>query len=93
MPKPTKAQAKQARIQKQIMKLLKTFREDRVFSAHDMAAAMREVWSRTPNHREVAHALVRLGDKRIITRARHAERMGIAGNTNMWQVNPVWLDS
>lgn len=90
-PTLTKAQARQRRIQNQIKKLLVNYNPDRVFSAHDMASAMREVWSRVPNQREIAHTLIRLGELRVVVRARDYERQGIEGNTNMWRVNSVWL--
>ena len=86
----TKAKARQARIQKQIKQVLRTFDKSRVFSAHDMATAMGEIWARPPNQREVAHSLIRLGGERVISRARHMERVGIAGNTNMWSVDENW---
>tara|TARA_R110001592_G_scaffold102696_1_gene289735 strand:+ start:217 stop:507 length:291 start_codon:yes stop_codon:yes gene_type:complete len=89
--KPTKAQAKQIRLQRQIKQVLTTFEPTRVFSAHDMASAMGEVWKRIPTHREVAHSLIRLGEQNIINRARHYERQAIYGQTNMWSVNPAWL--
>ena len=85
--KPTKAQARQNRIQRQIKQLLKTYHPERVFSAHDMASSMREVWSRVPTNREISHALIRLAEQRVVNRARHYERQSNAGNTNMYVVN------
>lgn len=88
--KPTKAQAKQARLKKQICQVLLNYNRERVFSAHDMASAMGEIWSRPPNPREVSHALIRLGKERIIVRARHWETQRNEGHTNMWMKNPDW---